>query len=109
MPWYDPNKDYHKIRHYKEPIKFDCKIKNFRRKFLREMFTEWHDSNSELSIEEYCDLHHYSVKWCRKNINKDLSLDEIIEIMKKIMIYLSGIRYMKKKNIMKDLKSLNIF
>ena len=47
------------------------------------MFTEWHDTNSELSIEEYCNLYHYSVKWCRENINKNLSLDEIIEIMEK--------------------------
>jgi hypothetical protein len=47
------------------------------------MFTEWHDTNSELSIEEYCNIHHYSVKWCRTNINKDLSLDEIIDIMEK--------------------------
>ena len=83
MPWYDPNKDYHKVKHYKEPLKFDCKIKNFRRKFLRDMFTEWHDSNSELNLEEYCNLHHYSVKWCRKNINKKLSLHEVIDIMEK--------------------------
>jgi len=35
MPWYDPNKDYHKIKNYEYPLKFDCKIKNYTRKFLR--------------------------------------------------------------------------
>lgn len=83
MPWYDPNKEYHKIKIYDHPLKFDCKIKNFRRRFLREMFTFWHESNSILSLEEYSDIHHHSVKWCRENINKNLSLNEIIEILEK--------------------------
>ena len=78
MPWYNPNKNSHSILDLKFPIKFDCKIKNYRRSFLREVFTPWHDSNSKLSIEEYADIHHYHVKWFRENISKDLSLNEII-------------------------------
>lgn len=80
MPWYDPNKDYHKIKYFEYPLKFDCKIKNFKRKFLREMFTEWHDSENNISLEEYCDKNHYSVKWYRENINKDYNLEKIIEL-----------------------------
>lgn len=79
MPWYDPNKYNHNILDLNYPIKFDCKIKNYRRSFLREVFTPWHDSDSKLSIEEYADLNHYHVKWFRKNIDKKLSLDEIIK------------------------------
>lgn len=80
MPWYNPNNKEHKIKNFNYPMKFDCKIKNYRRKFLREMFTSWHDSNSYLSIEEYCNLNHYSVKWCREHINNNLTLNEIINI-----------------------------
>ena len=80
MPWYNPNKNYHKVKNYDYPLKFDCKIKNFKRKFLREMFTEWHDKENNLNLEEYCDKHHYSVKWYRKNISKDLNLDNIIKL-----------------------------
>ena len=80
MPWYDPSKEYHKIKNYDYPLKFDCKIKNYRRKFLREMFTAWHDSESNLSIEKYCDIHHYNVKWYRNNINENLELNKIIEL-----------------------------
>lgn len=80
MPWYDPNKDYHKIKNYEYPLKFDCKIKNYTRKFLREMFTSWHDSNYQLSLKEYCNEYHYSVIWYRKNINSCLTLQEIIKL-----------------------------
>ena len=83
MPWYNPNLEYHKIKNYDYPLKFDCKIKNYRRTFLREMFTTWHDSNSELSIEDYCNNNHHSVKWCREHINHKLTLDEIIIICEK--------------------------
>lgn len=78
MPWYDPNKSNHNILNLKYPIKFDCKIKNYRRSFLREVFTAWHDSDSSLTIEEYAENNHYHVKWYKENINKDLSLDDII-------------------------------
>ena len=27
MPWYNPEKLYHKIKNYDYPLKFDCKIK----------------------------------------------------------------------------------
>lgn len=83
MPWYNPNLKYHKVKNYNYPLKFDCKIKNYRRTFLREMFTKWHDSNSELSIEDYCNHNHHSVKWCKENINNELTLDEIITICEK--------------------------
>ena len=80
MPWYNPEKLYHKIKNYDYPLKFDCKIKNYRRKFLREMFTKWHDSNSDLSIEDYCNINHHSVLWCRENICKKLTLEDTISI-----------------------------
>ncbi len=80
MPWYNPNLDYHKIKNYKYPLKFDCKIKNFRRKFLREMFTAWHDSDNTLNLEDYCNLHHYSVIWYRENIDINLKLEDIISL-----------------------------
>jgi len=83
MPWYDPNKEYHKVKNYDYPLKFDSKIKNFRRRFLREMFTSWHDTSNDISLENYCNIHHYSVKWCRENINSELTLDEIISICEK--------------------------
>ena len=79
MPWYDPTKK-HDIKTFSYPLKFDCKIKNYRRLFLREMFTPWHEnSNETCSIEEYCDKHHYHVKWYRKNVNSNLSVEEIIK------------------------------
>ena len=81
MPSYNPNMSYHKIYNTGEkssPFKFDCKIKDYKRVFLREMFTPWHDSDFNGSIEEYADKHHYTVKWYRENIDKNLSLDEII-------------------------------
>jgi hypothetical protein len=81
MPSYNPNMSYHKIYNTGEkniPFKFDCKIKDYRRVFLREMFTLWHDSDFNGTIEEYADKHHYTVKWYRENVDKNLSLDEII-------------------------------
>ncbi len=86
MPAYDPNNSYHKIYNTGErnnPFKFDCKIKDYKRVFLREMFTQWHDSDFNGTIEEYADLNHYTVKWYRENIDKNLSLDEIINMDEK--------------------------
>lgn len=80
MPWYNPDKEYHKIKNYDYPLKFDCKIKNYTRRFLRDMFTSWHDSDSELRLEEYCDINHHSVIWYRENINYNLTLHEIIRL-----------------------------
>jgi hypothetical protein len=82
MPSYNPCMSYHKIYNTGEkhnPFKFDAKIKNFRRVFLREMFTPWHDSNYNGTIEEYADEYHHTVKWYRENVDKNLSLEEIIK------------------------------
>jgi hypothetical protein len=85
MPLYDPNKTYHKIFNTGEqnnPFKMDCKIKNFRRIFLREVFTQWHDSDFEGSIEEYADKNHHTILWYRENVDKNMSLNEIINTYK---------------------------
>ena len=81
MSAYDPNNSYHKVfdtGQKNNPFKMDCKIKNFRRIFLRDVFTQWHDSDFEGSIEEYANIYHHTVIWYRENIDKNLSLDEII-------------------------------
>jgi hypothetical protein len=86
MPSYDPNKSYHKIFNTGEkqnPFKFDAKIKNFRRVFLRDVFTPWHDSNYNGTIEDFADKYHYTVKWYRENIDKNLELEEIISLYEK--------------------------
>lgn len=71
MPWYEPHCEYHNVVDLKKPLKFDCKIKNYRRKFLREVFTQWHDGHFNCSIEEYAYKHHYHVKWYKENINSE--------------------------------------
>ena len=81
MPSYDASKSYHKIFNTfekKTPFKFDCKIKNFRRCFLRDVFTQWHDSNYKDTIENYADKYHHTVIWYRENIDINLNLEEII-------------------------------
>jgi hypothetical protein len=82
VPHYDPNCSYHKVFYTGEkqnPLKIDAKIKNFRRSFLREVFTPWHDTTENMTIEEYADKHHHTVLWYRENIDSQLTLDEIIE------------------------------
>jgi hypothetical protein len=82
FPAYDPTLTYHKIYHTGEknnPFKFDAKIKNFRRVFLREVFTPWHDSNYNGTIEEYANKYHHTVLWYRENIDKNLELEDIIK------------------------------
>jgi len=79
MPWYNPQRLYHHVQHFQNPLKFDCKIKNYRRLFLREMFTPWHENSSEeMSLEEYCEKHHYHVKWFREN-GYEITMEDVIE------------------------------
>jgi predicted RNA-binding protein with PUA-like domain len=83
MPCYDANMSYHKIYNTgckNTPFKFDAKIKNFRRVFLREVFTDWHDSGYDGTIEEYADKYHHTVKWYRENVDVNLDLEEIIRL-----------------------------
>ena len=86
MPTYNPNIGYNKEYNtgiQNNPFKFDCKIKNFRRVFLREVFTMWHDSIFKGTIEEFADKYHHTVIWYRENINKNLTLNEIINMYEK--------------------------
>lgn len=58
MPHLEYNYNTHKYKIYNEgekskPYKFDCGVKNFRRIFLRDSFTKWHDSYYNGTIEEY--------------------------------------------------------
>ena len=82
MPSYDSNKSYHKIFNTGEknmPFKFDAKIKNFRRIFLRDVFTPWHDSNYKGSIEQIANKYHPTVLWYRENVDKNMDLNTIID------------------------------
>jgi hypothetical protein len=82
MPSCDSRLSYHKIFNTGErtiPFKFDCKIKDFKRVFLREVFTPWHDSNFRGSIEEFAYKYHHTVLWYRQNIDSNLGLYDIIE------------------------------
>jgi len=86
MPSYDPNKSYHKIFNTGEkmnPFKFDAKIKNFRRVFLRDVFTPWHETNYNGTIEQFADKYHHTILWYRENIDKNLELEEIIKLYEK--------------------------
>jgi hypothetical protein len=86
MPSYDPHKSYHKIFNTgekKNPFKFDAKIKNFRRVFLRDVFTPWHETNYNGSIEDFANKYHHTVLWYRENVDKNLELEEIIKLYEK--------------------------
>lgn len=72
-PFTDPDKSKMNI-----PFKFDCNVKNFKRLFLREVFTNWHDSGSNLKIDEFADLNHHTMKYYR-NINPNITMKEVIE------------------------------
>jgi hypothetical protein len=60
------------------PFKFDCNIKNFRRLFLRQVFTPWHDGNNTCTIEEYCLQNSKSCINYKKNIRETNDIEEII-------------------------------
>jgi hypothetical protein len=63
----------------KNPFKFDCNIKNYRRQFLRSVFTHWHDGNYEGTIEQYAFEYHYHSIWYKNNIDKnETDLEKII-------------------------------
>lgn len=84
MPWYNPNLGVHIFKEFKNPLKFDCKIKNFRRNFLREVFTKWHDEINTCSIEEYALENHHSIKWYNENINQnEKNLETMIKVFEK--------------------------
>lgn len=97
MPSYDSNKSYHKIFNTGEknmPFKFDAKIKNFRRIFLRDVFTPWHDSNYKGSIEQFANKYHPTVLWYRENVDKNMDLNTIIEEYEK---HINSNNYIKFK------------
>jgi hypothetical protein len=97
MPACNPSMPYYKpytTGPENKPFKMDCKIKNFRRVFLRDIFTQWHDSVFDGTIEEYADKYHHTVIWYRENIDRNLSLDEIIEKHEKYL----------KENVEEDYK-----
>ena len=64
------------------PYKFDCNIKNFRRTFVRSMFTPWHDEDNCCTLDEYCLKNDERCKWYIKNIQNTDNLDEIIDYFK---------------------------
>ena len=125
MPWYNPNLTYHKFKEFKNPLKFDCKIKNFRRNFLREVFTPWHDEDNTCSIEEYALKNHHSIKWYRENIDaNENNLEKMISVFEKeykkdefkwnlkynenkYYKYPYIINFMIKKNKLKGIETLN--
>jgi hypothetical protein len=74
--WYFPPKQEF------EPFKFDCNIKNYRRLFLRRLFTTWHDTNSPLTIEEYNLLHNQKCIDYKKNVKETTDIEEIINYYK---------------------------
>ncbi len=86
MPSCNAGLVYHKIFNTGErtiPFKFDCKIKDFKRIFLREVFTPWHDTNFLGTIEDFADKYHHTVIWYRKNIDTKLTLLQIIDLYEK--------------------------
>lgn len=121
MPWYDPNlgRNVYNQGEQIEPFKFDCVIKNHRRVFLRDVFTQWHDSDFEGSIEDYANLHHPIVQYYREKINPNLTLDEIIELERtrkylfddyspeKYYAYPEVIRAALEKGLTRGIESLN--
>jgi len=68
-----------------KPYKFDCVVKNFRRIFLRNNFTLWHDDdNYNGTIEQYSFENDLSIRWYLDNIDKDeTSLEKIISYYEK--------------------------
>lgn len=125
MPWYNPTLTIHIVKEFKKPLKFDCKIKNFRRNFLREVFTNWHDSDYKGSIEEYAFAYHHSIIWYKQNINEqEEDLEKMIKVFedehkkdefkwnliydeKKYYNYPFIINYMINNNKLKGIESLN--
>ena len=68
----------------KYPFKFDCNIKNFRRLFLRSVFTPWHDNNYDGTIEEYAFNYHTSCIWYKCNVDEnETDIEKIISFFEK--------------------------
>ena len=53
--------------------------KNFRRLFLRQVFTQWHDSDYNDTIENYAFMFHGDCTWYKQHINNNVdNVEEII-------------------------------
>jgi hypothetical protein len=60
------------------PFKFDCNIKNYRRLFLRQIFTSWHDSKNTCTIEEYCLNNFITCLDYKRDVRETDDIEEII-------------------------------
>jgi hypothetical protein len=92
----------YKVKTYKSavennPWKFDCTIKNYRRSWLRSVFTAWHDGDNICTIEEYAEKYHHDMIW-HKNKFPNITMQEVINITEE-----------SKKKILDKLEWHNIY